>query len=137
VVPMARKALMGCTNGLLGDGAGGGGGARPDLVLLTTFSPVFFFSCVFKSRVSGVGARVGRGARRGVSQCKARTSGGPGARFQPFPRPQPVTRMPCNLLAAFQPAPRRSPTRQIPRPGARANYRRESPGAQSVVAGPF
>jgi hypothetical protein len=85
---MARKALMGCTNGLLGDGAGGGGGARPDLVLLTTFSPVFFFSCVIKSRVSGVGARVGRGVRRGVSRCEARTSGGLAARCQPSPRSQ-------------------------------------------------
>jgi len=33
-----------------GGGAGGGGGARPDLALFTTFSPVFFFSCVIKSR---------------------------------------------------------------------------------------
>ena len=32
-----------------GGGAGGGGSARPDLALLTTFSPVFFFSRVIKS----------------------------------------------------------------------------------------
>jgi hypothetical protein len=48
--------------------AGGGGGARSDLTLLTTFSPVFFFSSVIKSGVSVGGARVGRGARRGVSR---------------------------------------------------------------------
>jgi hypothetical protein len=30
-------------------GGGGGGGARPDLALLSSFSPVFFFSRVIKS----------------------------------------------------------------------------------------
>ena len=53
---------------LLGGGAGGGGDVRPDLTPLNIFSPVFFFSCVIKSGVSGVGARVGRGALRGVSR---------------------------------------------------------------------
>jgi len=50
-----------------GGGGGSGGGARPVLTLFT-FSPVFFFSCVIKSGVSVGGARVGRGARRGVSR---------------------------------------------------------------------
>ncbi len=93
MVPMARKAVMGRANardagsggGGGGGRAGGGGGARPDLALLTTFSPVFFFSCVIKSRVSVVGARVGRGARRGESRCEARTSGGLAARFPALP----------------------------------------------------
>jgi hypothetical protein len=49
-------------------GGGGDGGARPDLALLTSFSPVFFFSRVIKSGVSVGGARVGRGARRGDSR---------------------------------------------------------------------
>jgi hypothetical protein len=48
--------------------AGGGGGARPDLTTLGSFSPVFFFSRVIKSKVSGVGARVGRGERRSESR---------------------------------------------------------------------
>jgi len=68
--------------------AGGGGDARPDLTILTTFSPVFFFSRVIKSEVSVGGARVGRGARRGESQCEARTSEGLAARFLPCPRSQ-------------------------------------------------
>jgi hypothetical protein len=51
---------------------------------------------VIESGVSGVGARVGRGARRGVSRCEARTSGGPGAHCQPSPPSQLMPRMPCN-----------------------------------------
>ena len=47
--------------------AGGGGDARPDLTILNSFSPVFFFSSVIKSKVSGDGAQVGRGARRSES----------------------------------------------------------------------
>ena len=96
MVPMARRALMGRTIELQAAAAGGGGGARPVLALLTTVSPVFFFSRVIKSRLSVGGARVGRGALRGVSRCEARTSGGLAARFQPSPRPQPVPRMPWN-----------------------------------------
>ena len=44
------------------------GAARGQISLFSTASPVFFFSRVIKSRVSGVGARVGRGERRGVSR---------------------------------------------------------------------
>jgi hypothetical protein len=54
--------------GQCGGGGGGGGGARPDLPLFTTKSPSSFLSRVIKSRVSGTGARVGRGERRGESQ---------------------------------------------------------------------
>jgi hypothetical protein len=98
---MARKALKGRTNGLLGcwaaaAAAGGGGDARPDLNILNSFSPVFFFSRVIKSRVSVGGARVGRGARRGVSRCEARTSGALAARLLPCPPSQLMIGMPCN-----------------------------------------
>ena len=48
--------------------AGGGGDARPDLTILSSFSPVFVVSSVIKSGVSVGGARVGRGARRGESR---------------------------------------------------------------------
>ena len=94
MVPMAREALTGRTNErdagqvAAAAAAGGGGGTRPVLALLTTFSPVFFFSRVIKSRVSEVGARVGRGARRGESRCEARTSGALNARCQPSPASQ-------------------------------------------------
>ena len=79
-----------------GGGGGGGGGARPDLTILTTFSPVFFFSRVIKSSVSGVGARVGSGARRGESRCEARTSGALDARFLPSPPSQLMIGMPLS-----------------------------------------
>ncbi len=68
--------------------AAGDGGARPDLTIFNSFSPVFFISRVIKSGVSVGGARVGRGARRGGSRCEARTSGALNARFPPCPRPQ-------------------------------------------------
>ena len=71
-----------------GGGGGGGGGARPDLTLFTTFSPVFFFFRVIKSKVSVGGARVGRGARRGESRCEPRTSGALDARLLPSPPSQ-------------------------------------------------
>jgi hypothetical protein len=99
VVPMAQGLDWG-TNardaGQAAAAAGGGGDAWPGLTILNSFSPVFFFSRVIKSGVSVGGARVGRGARRGVSRCEARTSGGPGARFQPCPASQPVPMMVCN-----------------------------------------
>ena len=64
-----RAAVLGERNAGPGfGGGGGGGGARPDLTLLNSFSPVFFFSRVIKSRVSVGGARVGSGGRRGVSR---------------------------------------------------------------------
>jgi hypothetical protein len=103
---MARKALLGRTNGLLGCWAVAAAAAagrvasthaRPGLTILTTFSPVFFFSRVIKSRVSVRGARVGRGASRGVSRCEARTSGALNARFPALPSPsQLMIGMPCN-----------------------------------------
>jgi hypothetical protein len=68
-----------------GGGGGGGGGARPDLTILNSFSPVFFFYRVIKSRVSGVGAQVGGGACRGGSRCEARTSGALDAHLLPCP----------------------------------------------------
>jgi len=40
---------------------------------------------LIETRVSGVGARVGRGARRGESRCEARTSGALNARLLPCP----------------------------------------------------
>jgi hypothetical protein len=76
--------------------AGGGGGARPDLTLFTTFSPVFFFPCVIKSKVSVGGARVGSGGRRGESRCEARISGALDARFLPCPPSQLMIRMPLS-----------------------------------------
>jgi hypothetical protein len=51
---------------------------------------------VIKSRVSVGGARVGRGARRGVSRCEARTSGALAARLLPCPPSQLMIGMPCN-----------------------------------------
>jgi hypothetical protein len=101
VVHMARKALLGTHHRAAGGGgggaaAGGGGGTRPVLALLTTFSPVFFFSRVIKSRVSVGGARVGRGARRGVSRCEPRTSGALNARCQPCPPSQLMIGMPLS-----------------------------------------
>ena len=76
------------------EGARRGGGARPDLTLCCSKSPSSFFSCVIKSRVSGVGARFGRGSRRGGSRCEARTSGALDARCQRRPPPQLMPRMP-------------------------------------------
>jgi hypothetical protein len=76
--------------------AAGGGGARPDLTILNSFPPVFFFSRVIKSKVSGVGVRVGRGGRRGVSRCEARTSGALDARFLPSPPSQLIIGMPLS-----------------------------------------
>ncbi len=49
-------------------GGGGGGGRWRRRAARSRSSPVFFFSSVIKSKVSGVGARVGRGGRRGVSR---------------------------------------------------------------------
>jgi hypothetical protein len=90
------QEMLGGGGGGGGGGAGGGGSARPDLTLFTTFSPVFFFSRVIKSGVSVGGARVGRGARRGVSRCEARTSGGLYARFLPSPPSQLMIGMPLS-----------------------------------------
>ena len=71
------------------------------------------------------------GAGRGAA-CRGVRRAPPEALQRAFllcPRPQTVPRMLCNYLGAFQPASRRSPTRarQIPRPGAGANYHPRAP----------